>query len=489
LPAARPDDAAGGRAVTAGLEALRAVLGADGLLTGAACEPYLIDHRRLYRGRALAVAVPRSVAEVSQLLALCDAQRIGVVPHGGNTGYCGGATPDESGRQLVLSLARLNRIRSVDPANYSLIAEAGCILARVQQAAADAQRFFPLSLGSEGSCQIGGNLSTNAGGTSVLRYGMMRELVLGLEVVLADGRVLACLSGLRKDNTGYDIRSLFLGAEGTLGVITAATLKLFPQIASVATAFAAVADVRAAVMLLARLREASGDRVSSFELIPRIGVELTTRHIPGVTDPLGAPHAWYVLCELSSARSGEPLDAVLTETLGAALNQGLVPDAALARSERERAALWKLRETIPEAQRKEGAGLKHDISVPLSALPEFVARGAAWVGAHVPGARLVAYGHVGDGNLHFNLTEPAGAAPGALGGRAAEVQRALHDLAISLGGSFSAEHGIGRLKVAELEHYAPVTELELMRAVKRAFDPHGIMNPGKVLRAETSGPE
>jgi FAD/FMN-containing dehydrogenase len=474
---------------TAPLDALRGILGAAGLLTGSACEPYLVDHRRLYQGRALAVALPRSVAEVSQLLALCNEERIGVVPQGGNTGYCGGATPDEAGRQLVLSLARLNHIRSVDPANYSLVAEAGCILAQVQQAAADAQRFFPLSLGSEGSCQIGGNLSTNAGGTSVLRYGMMRELVLGLEAVLADGRVLACLSGLRKDNTGYDIRGLFLGAEGTLGVITAATLKLFPPITSLATAFAAVADVPAAVRLLARLREASGDRVSSFELVPRIGVELTTRHIPGVTDPLGAPHGWYVLCELSSARSGEPLDAVLTEALGTALNDGLVLDAVIARSERERAALWRLRETIPEAQRKQGPGLKHDISVPVSALPEFVARGAAWVSAHVPGARLVAYGHVGDGNLHFNLSEAPGATPGALAGRATEVQRVLHDLAVSLGGSFSAEHGIGRLKVAELERYAPATELELMRAVKRAFDPHGIMNPGKVLRAATVRPE
>ena len=285
MTAAGPDDAAGGRAkVAAGepgtagaaLDALRGILGADGLLSGADCAQYLVDHRQLYQGRALGVALPRSVAQVSQLLAWCDARRIGVVPHGGNTSYCGGATPDESGRQLVLSLARLNRVRNVDPANYSLTAEAGCILAQVQQAAADAQLFFPLSLGSEGSCHIGGNLSTNAGGTAVLRYGMMRDLVLGLEVVLADGRVLECLSALRKDNTGYDIRGLFLGAEGTLGVITAASLKLFPQIASVATAFAAVAGVRAAVTLLARLRAASGDRVSSFELIPRIGVELTT---------------------------------------------------------------------------------------------------------------------------------------------------------------------------------------------------------------------
>ncbi len=492
MPAAGPDDTAGGRPGAAARDgapggaaqdALRGILGAEALLTGAACEPYLVDQRGLYRGRALGVALPRSVAQVSRLLALCNAQRIGVVPHGGNTGYCGGATPDESGRQLVLSLARLNRIRSVDPANDSLIAEAGCILAQVQEAASQAQRLFPLSLGSEGSCQIGGNLSTNAGGTSVLRYGMMRDLVLGLEVVLADGRVLSSLSGLRKDNTGYDIRGLFLGAEGTLGVITAASLKLFPQIASTATAFAAVADVRAAVTLLARLRAASGERVSSFELIPRIGIELTTQHIPGVTDPLGASHAWYVLCELSSARAAEPLAAILTEVLGAALDDGLVLDAALAGSERERAALWRLRETIPAAQRKQGAGLKHDISVPLSALPEFVARGSSWVSTHVPGARLVAYGHVGDGNLHFNLSETQGAVRGELTARAAEVQRALHDLAVSLGGSFSAEHGIGRLKVAELERYAPATELELMRAVKRAFDPHGIMNPGKVLRA------
>src|SRR3984885_13721457 len=280
---------------------LREILGSDELLTAPnECAPYLTDHRHLYQGRALAVALPRSVAQVAALLALCNAARTAVVPHGGNTSYCGAATPDESGTQLVLCLKRLNRIRSLDPANYSLVAEAGCILAHVQQAADEAERFFPLSLGSEGSCQIGGNLSTNAGGTSVLRYGMMRELVLGLEVVLPDGRVLSALSALRKDNTGYDIKSLFLGAEGTLGIITAASLKLFPKIRSSATAFAALSTVRAAVDLLARVREASGDRVSSFELIPRIAVDLTTRHIPAVADPLGERHDWYVLCELTS---------------------------------------------------------------------------------------------------------------------------------------------------------------------------------------------
>jgi FAD/FMN-containing dehydrogenase len=405
-----------------------------------------------------------------------------VVPHGGNTSYCGGATADESGRQLVLSLKRLNRIRSVDAANYSLIAEAGCVLAQVQRAADEADRCFPLSLGSEGSCQIGGNLSTNAGGLSVLRYGMMRDLVLGLEVVLADGRVLPALSALRKDNTGYDVRSLFLGAEGTLGVITAASLRLFPKIRARATALAAVPEVRAAVELLARLRDASSDRVSSFELIPRIGIELTTRHIAGVSDPLDRPYPWYVLCELGASRAADPLDALLEEALGNALTEGVVLDAAVARSERERAALWRLRESIPEAQRLHGAGLKHDVSVPVAALAEFVTRASQWVNANVPDGLLIAYGHVGDGNLHFNLSVAPGAERERFLAREEPVRRAIHDLVSEFGGSFSAEHGIGRLKVGELERYTSAVELALMRAVKRAFDPHGIMNPGKVLR-------
>ena len=466
-------------------EPLREILGADGLLTAAAdCAPFVTDHRRLYQGAALAVALPRSVAQVSQLLSLCHARRVGVVPHGGNTSYCGGATADESGRQLVLSLRRLNRIRSVEAANYSLVAEAGCVLAQVQRAADEADRCFPLSLGSEGSCQIGGNLSTNAGGVSVLRYGMMRDLVLGLEVVLADGRVLPGLSALRKDNTGYDVRSLFLGAEGTLGVITAASLRLFPKIRARATALAAVPEVRAAVELLARLREASSDRVSSFELIPRIGIELTTRHIAGVSDPLDRPYPWYVLCELGASRAAEALDAVLEETLGSALTQGVVLDAAVARSERQRAALWKLRESIPEAQRLEGAGLKHDVSVPVGALAEFVTRASQWVSANVPDGLLVAYGHVGDGNLHFNVSAAPGAQRERFLAREEPVRRAIHDLVSEFGGSFSAEHGIGRLKVGELERYTSPVELALMRAVKRAFDPHDIMNPGKVLREQ-----
>ncbi|HTT02391.1 MAG TPA: FAD-binding oxidoreductase [Steroidobacteraceae bacterium] len=469
------------------IEQFRERLGADAVLTAADdVAPYVTDLRDLYHGRTSAVLLPRSVEQVASLLALCNERRIGVVPQGGNTSYCGGATPDESGRQIVLSLARLNRIRSLDAASHVLVAEAGCILANVQRAADTADLLFPLSLGSEGSCQIGGNLSTNAGGINVLRYGMMRDLVLGLEVVLADGRVWSGLSSLRKDNTGYDVKSLFLGAEGTLGIITAASLRLFPKQRAVATALVAVPDVDAAVRLLTELRAASGDRVSSFELIPRIGLELAVRHIPGVKDPLAEPHPWYVLCEISSSRP-EPLHELLQETLAQGLEAGLVLDAALAQSERERAAFWHLREHIPEAQRREGASLKHDISVPIGRLPDFVRAGADWVSAHVPDGVLVAYGHVGDGNLHFNVNQLSGTDTRAFLARSASIMRALHDLVASFGGSISAEHGIGQSKVAELERYTAPVELDLMRAIKRAFDPHGILNPGKVLRREGLG--
>ena len=444
-------------------------------------EPLLTDHRKLYRGRALALATPRSVEQVSRILSWCNAMRIGVVPQGGNTGYCGGATPDESGTQLLLSLRRLSAVRSVDPLNYSMVVEAGCTLAAVQDAAARAGRFFPLSLGSEGSCQIGGNLSTNAGGTHVLRYGMARELVLGLEVVLADGRVLSTLGALRKDNTGYDLRGLFVGAEGTLGVITAASLRLFPPPAATATAFAAVADPRAAVELLARLRAATGDHVSSFELMPRIGIELVLRHLPGTRDPLDTASGWYVLAEVTSPRAGEDVDALLEGGLAAAMDQGEVTDAALARSDADRQAFWRIRESIPEAQRRDGASLKHDVSVPVAALPEFLEQASAWVAGNVPEGLLVAYGHVGDGNLHFNINQAPGTSPAALKAREESIRRAIHDLVRDFHGSFSAEHGIGRLKVGELARYAPPVELGLMRAVKRALDPNGIMNPGKVL--------
>ena len=470
------------------LNALERILGAGGLLTERAphspaeLEPYLRDHRRLYHGRALAIALPRTVAQVTELLAFCDRHRIGVVPQGGNTGYCGGATPDESGRQILVSMSRLDRIRRLDPLDYSIVAEAGCVLADIQRAADEAQRYFPLSMGSQGTCQLGGNLSTNAGGVHVLRYGMMRDLVLGLEVALADGRLLSSLGTLRKDNTGYDVKALFLGAEGTLGIITAASLKLFPKLRACATAFAAVSGPRAAVTLLARLRETSGDSVSSFELIPRIAVDLTARHIDGVRDPLDTAHPWYVLCELTSPRAAEPLEELLERSLAGALEEQLVLDAALARGERDRAAFWRLRESIPEAQRRDGGSLKHDISVPVASIPEFIERGARWIAEHVPEGRLVAYGHVGDGNLHFNLNQAPGADRNAFLAREQPLKRAIHDLVREFGGSFSAEHGIGRLKVGELERYASPVELDLMRAIKRALDPHGVLNPGKVLR-------
>jgi len=463
------------------LDDLRHILGPDGLLTAAdAVAPFLVDHRALYHGRALGVALPRSTAEVSRLLAWCNAQRIGVVPHGGNTSYCGGATPDETGRQLVVALRRLNRVRAIDAANYSLTVEAGCVLADVQRAAADADRFFPLSLGSEGSCQIGGNLATNAGGLNVLRFGMAREQVLGIEVVLADGRVLDALGGLRKDNTGYDLKSLFVGSEGTLGIITAATLKLLPPMRATATALVAVRDVAAAIELLALLRGASGDTLTSFELIPRIAIELVCRHVPGTGDPLGGAADWQVLCELASSAE-LPLATTLEAALATATERGLVLDAALASGERQRQQFWRLRESIPEAQRRAGPSLKHDISVPVSALPGFVAEAAEWVRRAVPEGVLVGYGHAGDGNLHFNINLVDGSDPRAFLAREPEIRRAIHDRVTACHGSISAEHGIGRLKRDELARYANPVELGLMRTLKQALDPNGIMNPGKVL--------
>jgi FAD/FMN-containing dehydrogenase len=464
-------------------ESLRQAVGPGVLLEdAAAAAPMLTDHHRRYRGQALAVALPRNVEEVSKLLAWCNAHRIGVVPQGGNTGYCGGATPDDSGRQVVVGLARLNRVRSIDAANFSLTVEAGCTLAAVQQAAAAAGRCFPLELGSAGSCQIGGNLATNAGGLNVLRFGMARELTLGIEAVLADGRVLQRLRSLRKDNSGYDLRGLLVGSEGTLGIITAATLKLWPQLRSTATALVAVPDVAAAVALLAALRTAAGERINCFELLPRSALELAQRHLEGISDPFAARHEWYVLCELRSFAI-EPLGELLAGALAEAEAAGLLRDALLCANERQRAQLWRLREQIPEAQRRAGPSLKHDIAVPVARLAEFVSAAAAWVASAAPLGTLVAYGHAGDGNLHFNISFPAATPAADVAAQEPAIRRAIHDLVAAHGGSFSAEHGIGQLKVAELQRYGTPVELAIMREIKRALDPNGIMNPGKVLPA------
>ena len=443
--------------------------------------PYLTDFRRLYHGATPLVLLPRDVAGVAQILRICERESVAVVPHGGNTSYCGGATPDEAGSQIVLSLRRLNRVRQVDAANYSMIIEAGCTLAEAQGAAREADRLFPLSLGSEGTAQIGGNLSTNAGGTAVLRYGMMRDLVLGLEVVLADGRVLHSLKSLRKDNTGYDVKSLFIGAEGTLGVITAACLKLFPQPADTATALVGIDTPQHALDLLARLRTAAGDQVTSFELVPRLAVELTVKLVPGVADPLEQNAPWYLLIELSSPNPRQELTNLLTATLEDAAVGGTIRDAMLATSIAQAQAMWKLRETVPEAQRRYGASLKHDVSVPVSAIPTLIEEGSALVRRLAPEGDVIAYGHAGDGNLHFNVSQRPECDIKSFVARGPVLELAIFDLVESLGGSISAEHGIGRLKAAEFARRADPVELAVMHELKRALDPKGILNPGKVL--------
>jgi FAD/FMN-containing dehydrogenase len=464
------------------LEELKAVVGPKGWLEAPDdVAPYLTDHRRLYRGATPLVLRPGSAAQVAQILAICDRDEVAVVPHGGNTGYCGAATPDEDGSQIVLSLRGLNRVRQVDAANYSMIIEAGCTLAEAQAAARGTDRLFPLSLGSEGTAQIGGNLSTNAGGTAVLRYGMMRDLVLGLEVVLADGRLLDSLKSLRKDNTGYDVKSLFVGAEGTLGVITAASLKLFPLPADSATAVVGVDSPRRALELLALLRTAAGDAVSSFELMPRRAVELTARYVPGVADLKSLDTPWHLLIELTSPNPRQDLTTLLTTTLEDAAARGTITDAVLASSGAQAQAMWKLRESIPEAQRRHGASLKHDVSVPVSAIPTLIETGSALVGRLAPEGDVIAYGHAGDGNLHFNVSQRPGADLAAFLARGPALEHAMFDLVESLGGSISAEHGIGRLKAAEFARRADPVELSVMRELKRALDPKGILNPGKVI--------
>ena len=462
------------------IDGLKEIVGPKGWTDDAAAiAPSLVDSRGAYHGATPLLVRPRTSAEVSAIVGLCAASGVAIVPQGGNTGRVGGAVPSAAGDEIVLSLARLAAIRSVDPDDETITAEAGCVLTAVQEAAARADRLFPLSLASEGTCQIGGAISTNAGGTAVLRYGMMRELVLGLEVVLPDGRLWDGLRGLRKDNTGYDLKQLFIGGEGTLGVITAAVLRLFPKTGETATALVAVPDIASALAILGPLREASGNAVSAFELMPRVGIELVLRHVPGCTDPMSAPHPWYVLAEVASPDRGAR--AALEASLGAAIEAGRASDAVLAESGPQRAALWRLRDTIPEAETREGASIKHDVAVRPSRVAAFMDRAQAAVTEAVPGARFVSFGHLGDGNIHFNLSQPEGADGAEFLARREVVDRIVFDIVADLEGSVSAEHGVGQARRAAIRDYKSAVEIELMRTLKAALDPHNIMNPGKLV--------
>jgi FAD/FMN-containing dehydrogenase len=461
---------------------LAAVVGPKGAITDPGeMAPYLIDERKLYSGRSPIVVRPASTAEVAEVVRLCAAAGVPIVPQGGNTGLCGGSVPHEFGHEVVLGLGRMNKIRALDPLNYTMAVEAGCILANIQKAAADADRLFPLSLGAEGTCQIGGNLSTNAGGVAVLRYGNARDLVLGLEVVLPDGSVLDSMTALRKDNTGYDLKQLFLGAEGTLGIITAAVLKLFPRPRDQATAMVAVETPERAVELLSRVRTDSGDLVTSFELMNRQCIALAVALVPGVPEPLAQKTPYYVLVELSSGADDGKLRETLENSLGRALEDGVITDAAIAASASQAQAMWRVREAIPESQKIGGGGIKHDVSVPVSSVPVFIDAARQAAKAELRDIRIFAFGHVGDGNVHFNLVWPEGADREAFLARWPHFNRIVHEVAMRFGGSISAEHGIGRLKREEFGRYADPVELETMRRIKAALDPKNIMNPGKVL--------
>ena len=464
------------------LERLKAVVGPKGWLDQPAdLAPHLTDWRRRFQGKTPLLLKPAATAEVAEVVRLCAAAEVAIVPRGGHTGLAGGGIPHETGDEILLSLARLNRVRTVDAANYTTTVEAGCILKDVQDAAAAVDRLFPLSLTAEGSCQIGGNLSTNAGGIAVLRYGNARDLVLGLEVVLPDGRVWDGLRALRKDNSGYDLKQLFIGAEGTLGVITAAVLRLFPAPKERVTAFVALRDLEAAVELLARCRAASGDSLVSFELLPRAGIDLAQRYVAGVTDPLAEKRDYYVLIELTAAVEGSDIRARLEAALSAALEDGLIADATIADSAEQARKLWFVREGIVELQKHAGVSIKHDVSVPVARVPAFIPRAIALSGNILPGVRCIAFGHVGDGNVHFNVYQPEAMDGAEFLSRGEALSNAVHDLAMELDGSFSAEHGIGQLRRPEMRRYKSDVELDLMRRIKQALDPLDLMNPGKVV--------
>ena len=463
------------------IETLVALVGPANVLTAAAdMAPHLIDWRRRYSGAARCVVRPADTDEVSAVVRACAAAGVPIVPQGGNTSHCGASIPDPNGEAIVLSLSRMNRIRAIDVANNTITVDAGCVLQTLQAAAFDAGRLFPLSLAAEGSCQIGGNLSTNAGGVQVLRYGNTRELTLGLEVVLPSGEVWNGLRGLRKDNTGYDLKQLFIGAEGTLGIITAAVMKLFPLPRATATAWLAIASPHAAVRLLGDLQAAFGATLTACELVSDVSLGMVLKHIPGAQPPL-ANSPWYLLVELSGSGDEAELATAMERFFEQALEAGTINDAVLAQSGEQASRLWALRESISEAQKIEGISIKHDISVPVSRIGDFVAQADAALQAAFPGIRIVAFGHVGDGNLHYNQSKAEAGENAEFIAMQPQVNEIVHDIVHQLGGSISAEHGIGQLKRDELLRYKSPLEMEMMRAVKRAFDPQGLMNPGKVL--------
>ena len=464
------------------LEDLRRICGPANLLVGGDLSAYEHDWRRRMRGHALAVALPGSTQEVAEVVKACQRHQVAIVPQGGNTGLAVGSVPDVSGRQLVLSLRRMDKVRAIDAANGTVTVEAGCILQNLQQTVADAGLLFPLSLAAEGSCTIGGNLGTNAGGTGVLRYGNARDLCLGLEVVNAQGEVWDGLSGLRKDNTGYDLRDLFIGSEGTLGVITAATLKLFPLPAAQLTAWAAVPSLQAAVDLLGLAQAQLGAALTGFEVMNQFSLGLVARHFPDQRVPLWQSSPWCVLLEASDAEGEAHARARFEALLEAAMAQGSVHDAVLAESLAQARQLWHVRESIPLAQSQEGLNIKHDISVPISRIPAFVAETDALLAREVPGVRLVDFGHLGDGNLHYNVQAPEGEAAGDFLMREEKrINTLVFDAVMRHSGSISAEHGIGSLKAEQLVTYKSPVALQMMRAIKQALDPQGLLNPGRVL--------
>ena len=434
-----------------------------------------------FSGRALAAVFPKTVFEVAEILALCNEQGVGVVPQGGNTGLVGGQTPDASGEQVLLSLKKLDRVREIDADSDAMTLEAGVTLARAQEAALSANRYFPLSLASEGSCTIGGNLATNAGGVHVLAYGSARDLTRGVEAVLADGRVLSTLSTLRKDNTGYDLAQLMIGSEGTLGVITAATLKLFPLRRARVTTLVALTDPRAALRLLERCKSRLDASLEAFELLPRIGVEFVVKHAKPARDPFPRAFPWYALVEFAAQEDEETLKGKVVDLLEEATNLGLALDASIADSLARRAEFWRLREAMSEVQRREGGSIKHDVSLPLKAVPGFLEEAERRVSALVPGARPVPFGHLGDGNIHYNISQPVEMERQAFLARRPEVNAAIHGLVVSLKGSISAEHGIGQVKRGLLRDTKDPAALATMRAIKAALDPKGVLNPGKLL--------